>query len=71
MPEEIGNDDLSRVHIGANLAFQYYEHSNFGGWTRMYGSNTNLNMGGHSDAVSSFRVRLLPDGEVKLCRNDR
>lgn len=39
----------------------------------MYGSPTNdvlLNMGlqGHNDAVSSFKVRQIPPGQVKLCR---
>lgn len=72
MPPDIGNDQLSQVYIPRGLSFEYFEHSSFGGWHRAYGSpnyDIILNMGGHNDAVSSFKVRQIPSGQVKLCRN--
>ena len=52
MPGEIGNDELSRVFIGNNVAFWYYENNNYSGITRTVGPDVDLNMGGHSDMVS-------------------
>lgn len=72
MPTAIGNDRLTRVIIPTGFAFHYYQHSSYGGWNRIYGSHdfsVNLYMGGHNDAVSSFKVRKLPDGKVKLCKH--
>jgi hypothetical protein len=60
MPWQIGNDALTRVYIPARWSFQYFEHTNYGGWTRTFTDATysiNLDMGGHNDAVSSFIIR--------------
>ncbi len=70
MPEDIGNDQLTEVYIPRGYSFEYFEHGNFGGWSAAFGltsSDLILNMGGHNDAVSSFKVRLLPLTRVKLC----
>jgi len=72
MPHDIGNDALSQVIIPRGLSFEYFEHGNFGGWHRAFGNPNHdilLNMGGHNDAVSSFKVRQIPSGQVKLCRH--
>ena len=60
MPWQIGNDALTRVYIPARFSFQYFQDTNYGGWTRTFGSSgnsINLDMGGHNDAVSSFIIR--------------
>jgi hypothetical protein len=71
MPHQIGNDGLTRVEIPPGYAFQYFEHEYFGGWNHMYGSQdvklTLTFTGNDNDVVSSFRIRKLPEGNVKLC----
>jgi hypothetical protein len=72
MPDDIGNDQLTLVHIPRGLSFEYFEHGSFGGWHRAFGSpdyGVTLNMGGHNDAVSSFKVRQIPSGKVTLCKH--
>jgi len=72
MPPDIGNDELSQVYIHQGLSFEYFEHGHFEGWHKAFGSPTRdtvLDMGGHNDAVSSFKVRQIPPGQVKLCRH--
>jgi len=69
MPSQIGNDELSRALVYKNVYFEYYQHTNFGGWHLMFGPWVNLWMGGHNDAVSSFKIRLIPEGKVRLCRH--
>merc|ERR1712183_754100 len=72
MPVAIKNDRLTRVIIPRGFVFKYYEHGGYNGWNRPYGSHdfwVNLYMGGHNDAVSSFEVRKLPDGKVRLCKH--
>jgi len=69
MPSHVGNDALSRVHIDQDVTFHYFDHESFLGWNVMFGSKggVNLNMGGHNDSVSSFKIGLIPAGKVKLC----
>lgn len=72
MPTTIKNDPLTRVIIPRGFAFEYFQHSAFGGWQGIYGSHDfgiNLYMGWRNDSVSSFKVRKLPDGKVRLCRH--
>jgi len=69
MPSQIGNDELSRALVNKNVYFEYFQHTSFGGWHLMFGPWVNLNMGGHNDAVSSFKIRLVPEGKVRLCRH--
>jgi len=62
MPSAIGNDQLTRVLIPRGYQFQYFQHGSFGGWNRTFGScasDINLSMGGHNDAVSSFKIKIL------------
>lgn len=74
MPPPIGNDALSFVYIPAGWTFQYFEHADFGGITRVFGGYdyiTNLWMGGHNDFVSSFKIRKFPNSEqVMLCKDN-
>lgn len=72
MPTALKNDRLTRTIIPQGFAFEYYEDTNFGGWNNIVGSHDfpiNLYMGGHNDAVSSFKVQKLPDGKVRLCKH--
>jgi hypothetical protein len=72
MPHQIGDNELTRVHIPQGYAFQYFEDPYFGGWNRIHGSHDKrlqIYMVESNDAVSSFRIRKLPDGKVKLCRH--
>ena len=72
MPIAVKNDRLTRTIIPQGFVFEYYEHTNFGGWNNHFGLHDfsiNLNLGGHNDSVSSFVVRKLPDGKVKLCKH--
>jgi len=62
MPWQVGNDALSRVKIEKGTLFHYWQHSNFSGWSRKFGSRNNgvdLSMGGHNDSVSSFAIFKL------------
>lgn len=81
MPEDIRDNELSQVIIPQGLSFEYFENSNFGGHHRAFGSQTTdlivnmtkwwLDPSGSSfsdNAVSSFKVRQIPSGRVKLCR---
>lgn len=59
MPWQVGNDALSRVWIERGTYFRYWEHSNFRGWSKAFGSrnnDVNLSMGGHDNSVSSFAI---------------
>jgi len=69
IPSQIGNDALTRALIYKHVYFEYFEHGSFGGWHLMFGPWVNLYMGGYNNAVSSFRVRLVPEGKVRLCRH--
>jgi len=70
MPSEIGNDKLSCAMIGRNVYLEYYKHSKFkealGLRAGYYG---NLGMSVNDNSVSSFKVRLLPEGKVRLCKH--
>jgi hypothetical protein len=74
MPADIGNGQLTKVIIPQGLSFEYFQHGAYGGYFRAYGSKTaeriiNMGSNGHNDAVSSFKVRQIPAGSVKLCRD--
>ena len=72
MPTAINNDRLTRVMIPRGFAFEYFEHTSYGGWHGIFGSHDNwinLYMGSRNDRVSSFKVHKLPDGKVRLCKH--
>lgn len=73
MPTAIKNDRLTQVIIPQGFAIEYYQNTEFGGWQGIFGSQDygiNLSMGGtRNDAVSSFKIRKLPDGKVRLCKH--
>jgi hypothetical protein len=59
MPFEIGNDQLSFVSIPQGYTFEYFEHGNWGGWSRKFGScDKGINLIFSSKIVSSFKVGL-------------
>jgi hypothetical protein len=74
MLPQVPNDSLSFVYIPPGWTFQYFEHSNFGGVTRVFGGydhSVNLSMDGHNDWVLSFKIRKYPSSEmVLLCHNN-
>ena len=74
MPPQVGNDSLSFVYIPLGWTVQYFEHADFEGITRVFGSFDNavsLWMGEHNDMASSVKLRRFPNSEqVILCQND-
>jgi hypothetical protein len=74
MVPQVPNDSLSFVYIPKGWTFQYFEHTNYGGATRIFGrpdTAVALSMSGHNDWVSSFKTRQLPSsGQVMLCQHN-
>jgi len=61
MPSEIGDNELSFVHIPQGYFIEYFEHGNWGGWSRKAGScdrDISLRLTVSNDTVSSFKIGL-------------
>jgi len=73
MPSEIGNDKLSRADIYENVYIEYYKHSKFKGALGLLkggnGKAASYWLSANDNSVSSFKVRLVPDGKVRLCKH--
>mmetsp|Transcript_6118 Transcript_6118/g.17914 ORF Transcript_6118/g.17914 Transcript_6118/m.17914 type:complete len:728 (-) Transcript_6118:77-2260(-) len=72
MPHELGNDGLSLVNIPRGLSFEYFEKTDFNGEHLIFGSQKHgvtLSMEDQNNIVKSFKVRQIPSGRVKMCKN--
>jgi len=71
MPPQIGDNALSYVYIPSGWTFQFYEHSDFGGKTQVYGEydrSAELKLTVSNDIVSSVKLRQFRTSEkVLLC----
>lgn len=70
----VGNDSLTRVKIPKGMSFECFEHTDYKGWSRSFGStlkDTEVDFTKHglNDLVSSFKVRNIPIGHVTLCKD--
>lgn len=72
--KKVGNDSLTRVLIPKGMSFECFEHVNYEGWSRSFGSkdkdmDVSLSGMGLNDVVSSFKIRNIPIGHVTLCKH--